>query len=272
MAYDKQKVIDIALAEVGYHEKASNSGLDSPTANSGGGNYTKYARDLDALGSFYNYPKNGYAWCDIFVDWCFVTAYGRAAAQKLLFQPNYSLGAGCLYSAQYFKQNNAFYSTPQTGDQIFFSYQSGEVSHTGIVVDVADSMITVVEGNSNDRVEKKVYYQGNKYIYGYGRPCYGTQSAPQSNSQAPAPTPAQPKPKAENCLVTLNILRVGSSGEQVESAQRLLIAKGYTCGGYGADGEFGNATKQAVINFQQTHNLGVDGEIGTQTWTKLIGG
>ena len=35
MAYDKQKVIDLAISQVGYHEKASNNSLDSFAANSG---------------------------------------------------------------------------------------------------------------------------------------------------------------------------------------------------------------------------------------------
>ncbi len=66
-------VVAIALAEVGYVEKASNSALDSPSANPGGANYTKYARDLANAG-YYNGNKNGYAWCDVFVDWCFFKA------------------------------------------------------------------------------------------------------------------------------------------------------------------------------------------------------
>ena len=43
-------VVKIALAEVGYKEKASNSQLDNPTANAGSNNYTKYARDLRDAG------------------------------------------------------------------------------------------------------------------------------------------------------------------------------------------------------------------------------
>jgi hypothetical protein len=58
MALNPQKVIDIALAEVGYLEKKSNSNLDNKTANAGSNNYTKYGRDLDAVG-FYNGKKNG---------------------------------------------------------------------------------------------------------------------------------------------------------------------------------------------------------------------
>ena len=53
----KKAVIDLANAEVGYHEKASNANLDDPTVNSGGANWTKYAKDLDALPNFYNAPQ-----------------------------------------------------------------------------------------------------------------------------------------------------------------------------------------------------------------------
>ena len=65
--YDRQKVLNIALAEVGYLEKASRNALDDKTANAGDANITKYARDLDAI-SFYNGRKQGVAWCDVFVD------------------------------------------------------------------------------------------------------------------------------------------------------------------------------------------------------------
>ena len=60
-------IVAIALAEVGYREKATNSVLDDKNANSGSNNWTKYARDLAAAG-YYNGNKNGYAWCDCFVD------------------------------------------------------------------------------------------------------------------------------------------------------------------------------------------------------------
>lgn len=58
-----KKILDIANAEVGYLEKANNSQLDDKTANAGNKNYTKYARDMDAL-NVYNGKKQGYAWCN----------------------------------------------------------------------------------------------------------------------------------------------------------------------------------------------------------------
>lgn len=94
-------------------------------------NYTKYARDLDAIPGFYNGHKQGYAWCDVFVDWCFVTAYGKDAALKLLCQPMKSAGAGCRYSRGYYKAKGRLFNTPQPGDQIFLCAEGWRHVHGG---------------------------------------------------------------------------------------------------------------------------------------------
>lgn len=60
MSYTASKLLEIARAELGYMEKASNSNLDDKTANAGSANWTKYARDLHAAG-YYQANKNGYA-------------------------------------------------------------------------------------------------------------------------------------------------------------------------------------------------------------------
>ena len=174
MPYDKQKVIDLALSQVGYKEKASNAELDSFTANAGDKNWTKYARDLDNMSRFYNGRKNGFAWCDVFVDWCFVMAYGRAAAQELLCQPDNSTGAGCSFSAGYFRNKGQFHiNNPQPGDQIFFGSSANNVWHTGLVINVTDSRVYTVEGNTTDAVGKRSYALSDSSIYGYGRPAWG---------------------------------------------------------------------------------------------------
>ena len=71
-----ERLLATARAEIGYIEKDTNAQLDDKTANAGDGNWNKYARDLDALGVVYNGKKNGYAWCDIFTDWCFIQTFG----------------------------------------------------------------------------------------------------------------------------------------------------------------------------------------------------
>ena len=168
------KVIKVAEAEIGYKEKATNANLDDKTANAGYGNWNKYARDFDTkYPNWYNGKKNGYDWCDIFVDWCFVTAYGYENALRLTCQPEKSFGAGCRSSLRYYRQKNRFFtSDPQPGDQIFFGSDPTEVYHTGLVVEVKDGNVITVEGNNKDAVIRCTYSVTNRNICGYGRPAY----------------------------------------------------------------------------------------------------
>lgn len=186
------KVIAVAVAEIGYKEKKSNSNLDDKTANAGGNNYTKYARDFDQkYPQWYNGKKNGFAWCDMFVDWCFLTAFGYAAALKLLCQPERSAGAGCTYSAGYYRNKGQFYtSNPKPGDQIFFGTSISDCTHTGIVEKVVGSTVYTIEGNTSDCVARRSYALGSSKIVGYGRPKYDAETG--GSTPAPAPTPSQP--------------------------------------------------------------------------------
>lgn len=64
-------------------------------------------------------------------------------------------------------------------------------------------------------------------------------------------------------------LRKGSRGEYVTLLQTKLIQQGYDVGQTGADGVFGDKTRQAVMEFQRDHNLVADGVVGTKTWDAL---
>ena len=172
-----EKLIAVAAAEIGYKEKASNSQLDDPTANAGSANYTKYARDFDQkYPNWYNGKKNGYAWCDMFVDWCFLTAFGYENALRLTCQPEKSAGAGCTYSLRYYKSKGQFHTSgPKPGDQIFFGTSIDNSSHTGIVEKVDGSKVYTIEGNTGDMVARRSYALNNSRILGYGRPAYDAE-------------------------------------------------------------------------------------------------
>ncbi len=58
------------------------------------------------------------------------------------------------------------------------------------------------------------------------------------------------------------ILKKGRSGADVAQLQEALIALGYDCGKWGADGDFGPATDAAVRAFQRDRGLEADGEFG----------
>lgn len=176
-----KKLIEIAQNEIGYIEKKNNNNLDEKNVNEGNYNYTKYARDLDAVAGFYNGKKQGYAWCDVFVDWCFVKTFGVERAKTLLCQPNKSLGAGVGYSKKYYVNKNQYYKNkPKVGDQIFFK-NGTKITHTGLVYKVDNNYVYTIEGNTSksssvvnegEGVFSKKYKLSNKYIDGYGRPNY----------------------------------------------------------------------------------------------------
>ena len=249
------KVLNLARNELGYKEKRSNSQLDDKTANAGSGNYTKYARDLDLVTDFYNGAKNGWAWCDVFVDWLFYKCFGANEAMKILCQPTKSAGAGCLYSAGYYKSCGRWSTTPHVGDQIFFTYSAGEISHTGIVEEVVGNKVVTIEGNSSDQVSRRTYTIGSGSICGYGRPCWSYASG--SNIEVNQDnTPSVP---------ISTVMRRGDAGAAVRQLQENLIKLGYSCGPDGADGDYGPNTVAAVKAFQKDNHLTVDGEAGAIT-------
>ena len=198
------KVIAVAVDQIGYKEKASNTSLDSKTANAGSANYTKYARDFDQkYPKWYNGKKNGFAWCDMFVDWCFLTAFGYEKALALLCQPERSAGAGCTYSLRYFKNKGQFHtSDPKLGDQIFFGTSLDNSTHTGIVESVDKKQVHTIEGNTSNQVARRNYSLTNSRILGYGRPSYDATGAVVPDTPA---TPAAPQVKDVPFLVKVSI-------------------------------------------------------------------
>lgn len=69
----------------------------------------------------------------------------------------------------------------------------------------------------------------------------------------------------------MRYLQNGCKGEDVRALQILLIGRGYSCGKYGADGDFGADTQTAVRNYQNAKGLEVDGIVGKETMGSLLG-
>lgn len=94
--------------------------------------------------------------------------------------------------------------------------------------------------------------------------------------------PETANPPAAEVNVQLQVLKLGSSGQQVSNWQGLLVAHayGYLLGGAatgdvmaraGVDGQFGPATDAATRKFQADRGLAVDGICGAQTWAAALG-
>ena len=253
MSYDVNAVLKIAEAQLGYLQKKSNSNLNDKTNNAGSNNYTKYWEDLKP-------SYQGQSWCDAFVSWCFLKAYGAEAANELLCGGLYSFYTPT--SASYYKNKKQWYTYPKVGDQIFFE-NDVRICHTGIVIKVTNSYVYTIEGNTSGAsgvipngggVCKKSYAIKTKKIAGYGRPNYMAKNST-----------TQPKETPKEKENTNTLIKFGDTGIDVKTIQTKLIVLGYHCGQDGADGDFGNNTLQAVKAFQKDYNLEVDGIIGEQT-------
>ncbi|MBR4501252.1 MAG: D-alanyl-D-alanine carboxypeptidase family protein [Clostridia bacterium] len=81
-----------------------------------------------------------------------------------------------------------------------------------------------------------------------------------------AETPVQPNATPAPTAV---YLASGSAGEGVRTLQQRLKDLGFLEGE--ADGQFGRATKAAVVLFQKQHGLDADGIVGEKTWRTLFG-
>lgn len=64
-------------------------------------------------------------------------------------------------------------------------------------------------------------------------------------------------------------LRKGDFGPGVSEVQAWLVARGYFVGPRGVDGDFGNATENAVKAFQAEHGLPITGMVDDETEEKL---
>lgn len=264
MPCNPQTVIKVAESQIGYLEKKSNADLDSFTGNAGSNNYTKYNRDMKAWAKSAGINDQ---WCQNFVDWCFVRAYGLEAAKKLLgVFTNYTPTGSNAFKKRglYIKRG---VDKPQVGDVIYFySSSKGRIGHVGIVTKVTTKTVYTIEGNTSGAsklvtngggVRAKSYSLSSTYIDGYGRPPYASVN----------PTATDPLPEAQPVTLKLGdrVLKNGMSGADVKELQLALIRLGYDCGKWGADGEFGDATEMAVKSFQRDHGLDVDGEAGPLT-------
>lgn len=254
MSGAKQKLIAWLNSQLGYHELPDNN--------------TKYA-DTDVDTKLYGFDMHNAPWCDYFVDFAFIQCFGFEKGAAMTYQqPNGS--ALCSASAGYYKQNCAWYPTPEIGDQIFF-YYSGDINHTGIVVDITSSYITTIEGNSSDSVKKNQYRLNDNSIAGYGRPkwslveCECEESADEEND-----VPIQHR------RTYFHLERgdgMNNPIPQVKAWQILLNAWGY---GLEADGEFGDQTYASTLAWQELcketycGDVEVNGAVDEDDWIEII--
>lgn len=151
-------VTSLAISQIGYHEKATNSMLDDFTANSGSGNYTKYARDVagNPCGE----------WCAYFVWWIYQTA-GVPSDQ-------YPHTGQCDNHKAWFVNRGRYAARgtyiPQPGDVIYFDKNhNNEPDHVAIVEFTNGNNVHFIEGNYSNKVGWQEWPMNSSSILGYGK-------------------------------------------------------------------------------------------------------
>lgn len=140
-----------------------------------------------------------------------------------------------------------------------------DMGHVGVYI--GGGQVIEAKGHAYGVVQTKLNGRGWAY---WGMPGWldygnaGSVSTPDSGKVT------QTKPTYEY-TVKLGLLKCGMVDEQVKTVQRLLIARGYLAKG-GDDGIFGSKTLEAVKKLQTDNGLFADGEVGGDTWTKLLRG
>lgn len=142
------KILNIARGELGYKEGANNN--------------TKYGAD---------YGMNYNPWCQMFIWWIANKAeIGEEIIPKM---------ASCPAAYNWFKNKGQVVpnSEARPGDIIFFIWTGNTApDHVGIVENVNSNIITTIEGNKNDAVERRNVSKDNKCIFAICRPAYIIES------------------------------------------------------------------------------------------------
>ena len=209
------------------------------------------------------------SWCATFVS---------AVAIKLGFTDIIPIECGCGEQIKLWQSMGRWVEddsyVPNPGDIIYYDWDdsgkgdnTGWSDHVGIVEKVANSVITVIEGNYSNSVKRRDIKVNGRYIRGYGVPKYDEETVEPVIEE---------EPKTETnkqgvCEVEVKVLKRGAKGSDVRALQTLLNGYGYSCGNSGIDGSFGPATEAAVKKYQKAKGLTVDGSVGPKTWAKLLG-
>lgn len=119
----------------------------------------------------------------------------------------------------------------------------------------------VTGGATGDQTGREIYTRG---YYNYPWDCVLRYTGANAHEMD---TTGKIKP-VYYYTIKLPLLKSGMYDNAVTTVQQLLATRGYYTGD--CDGIFGELTKRAVMGFQADTGLETDGEVGGQTWDKLI--
>jgi len=208
-------------------------------------------------------------WCAIFVSWCMDQA-GAASQYR---------NASVAFSLDTARKQGRRTGEFRTG---FVACRINDGSdwgpgHTGIIEAVHnDDTVTSIEGNTSpgdggsQRDGGGVWRRRRPKSY-WNKQCIRIDYSGASQAPAPQTPPASTGTKCQDSAGH-PLLKLGAKGKAVNHLQYFLIKSGAKISG---DGDFGPATRQALINHQtwlrdtKDRTIVVDGECGPKTWQAM---
>lgn len=235
--------------------------------------YNNYCAKRGKYPRGYKVPYN-VAWCDVTVSAAFILA----GAVDLIG----GIECGVEEHIAIFKSKGIWIEdgkiTPKPGYIITYNWDQwsqpndGYADHIGIVEDVRDGKIIVIEGNYNNAVNRRSIPIGWGYIRGYAAPKYAEAKSTKVTNSTTEVTNSTTK--VSTYTFTPQTVSNGSSGKSALLLQTLLRGLGYL----GADnrpldldGQAGNNTIAALRRYQGDHGLDQDGVAGPITWKSIVG-
>lgn len=219
----REKIIEIAAAEVGTKENPANS------------NKTKY-------GKWYGF--DGFAWCAMFVSWVY-----DQAGHPLGHIDDSKGYRDCRSGYNHWKATGEITTTPEKGDIVLFDWTNdGRADHTGIFnewLDAGKTKFSAYEGNTavgNDSDGGQVMFRKDRKA---GSVKAFVKVKVLSGGQ-PAVIPDD------------SIFKKGDNNANVANFQKQLFDLGYDIT---VDGAYGNETERIVKQFQKENKLAVTGKV-----------
>lgn len=192
---------------------------------------------------------------------------------------------------------------PATGDIIMYDWQDsgsgdnrGGIDHVGVVEEVNGNDMVIIEGNYSDSVKRRSLKVNGRYIRGYIVPKFDADSTikdePAVEVKPAEPTVVAYKPTVKEWQKAaiadgFKFPVYGADGawgnECISVAKKAIVKKRSTyinknltkivqkVVGVTVDGLCGNDTRTAIINYQRANGLVADGEVGLNTWKKMLG-
>ena len=153
------------------------------------------------------------------------------------------------------------FSNIQVGEVVWMQGHIGVYIGNGLAVECTPIWKDGVQITAVHNIGKKSGYNGRSWTK-HGKLPYVTYEVEQEKTT---------ETKKGDYTMNMRNLQKGCIGEDVKALQILLIGRGYSCGSYGADGDFGGATDKAVRAYQKDKGLVVDGIAGKNTMSRLLG-